>query len=72
MTHDGKSYINIHHGGHEYRLQDNHEGRRVIQEIDEATKTGGRVTFNHDAGEASINLGEGGPAHVEYHNSSEL
>lgn len=66
MTHDGKSYIKIHHGGQEYRLQDNHEGRRIVEQIDEATKRGGRVAFTHEAGEASIDFGETGPAHIQY------
>ena len=66
MTHDGKSYIKIHHGGQEYRLQDNHESRRLVEQIDEAAKTGGSVTFNHEAGEASLDLRDGGHPHIEY------
>jgi hypothetical protein len=56
MTEPGKTSITIHVNGQEYVVQDNAAGRRAVEEIDEAHKTGGRVTFHHEGGETTVDI----------------
>ena len=56
MTEPGKTSITINVDGQEYVLQDNAAGRRAVEQIDEAQKRGGRVTFHHEGGETTLDI----------------
>ena len=56
MTEPGKTSITITVEGQEYVLQDNAAGRRAVEEIDAAQQHGGRVTFHHEGGEATLDI----------------
>jgi len=68
MSEEGKTYLVIHYGGHEFHLQDDAAARRAVKEIDEAQRTGALVTFSHTGGQSSIAVGNGTPVVIHYAN----